>query len=101
MALGLTGCGLSTTAAPVAVNGQQFSGHVHGGMQPVSGATIQLFAPGTTGYGTAAVSLLKKTVVTDGRREFFDYGRLYVSFGFDSDLYGGDGWEPRTGGGDE
>ena len=70
LALGLTGCGLSTTATPVAVNGQQFSGHVHGGMQPVSGATIQLFAPGTSGYGTAAVSLLNRSVVTDQNGNF-------------------------------
>jgi hypothetical protein len=70
LALGLTGCGLSTTATPVAVDGQQFSGHVHGGQQPVSGATIQLFAPGSSGYGTAAVSLLTKTVVTDGGGNF-------------------------------
>jgi hypothetical protein len=70
VALGLTGCGMSTTALPVAVNGQQFSGHVHGGMQPVSGATIRLFAPGSTGYGTAAVSLLTHPVVTDGNGNF-------------------------------
>src|ERR1700734_3161124 len=70
LALGLTGCGLSTTATPVAVDGQQFSGHVHGGQQPVSGATIQLFAPGSSGYGTAAMSLLTKTVVTDGGGNF-------------------------------
>ena len=70
LALGLTGCGLSTTAVPAAVNGQQFNGHVHGGLQPVSGATIQLFAPGTSGYGTAALSLLTKSVVTDQNGNF-------------------------------
>jgi hypothetical protein len=70
LALGLTGCALSTTATPVAANGQQFNGHVHGGLQPVRGATIQLFAPGTSGYGTAAVSLLTKSVVTDQNGNF-------------------------------
>jgi hypothetical protein len=33
-------------------------GLVHGGQQPVIGATIQLYAVGTTGYGSAATPLL-------------------------------------------
>ena len=69
LALGLTGCGMST-AGPVAVSGQEFGGRIHGGMQPVGNATIQLYAPGTSGYGTAAVSLLTKSVVTDQNGNF-------------------------------
>jgi hypothetical protein len=68
-ALGLTGCGMST-GAPVAVNGQGFSGHIHGGLQPVANATIQLFAPGTTGYGTSAQALLNRSVVSDQNGNF-------------------------------
>lgn len=33
-------------------------GSVHGGQQPVTGATIQLYSAGLTGYGSAATSLI-------------------------------------------
>ena len=36
-------------------------GSVHGGQQPVSGASIYLYAAGTGGYGSAATSLIKAT----------------------------------------
>jgi hypothetical protein len=52
------------------VNGQNFSGNLQGGLQPVSNATIQLYAPGTTGYGTAALPLLTQTVTTDAHGNF-------------------------------
>ncbi len=63
IALGLTGCALApannTTATPIAA---QLTGQVHGGQQPVAGALIQLYAAGTTGYGTAATPLLTNAV---------------------------------------
>jgi hypothetical protein len=37
---------------------------VHGGQNPVSGATIQLWAVGTTGFGSAATALISTTVTT-------------------------------------
>jgi hypothetical protein len=40
-------------------------GVVDGGQQPVSGATIQLYAVGTTGDGSAATALLSPAVTTD------------------------------------
>jgi len=43
---------------------------VHGGQQPVSGATIQLYAVGTSGDGSAATSLLTKSVVSDANGNF-------------------------------
>ena len=43
---------------------------VHGGQQGVSGATIQLYAAGATGYGSAATALLTKTVTTDAAGSF-------------------------------
>jgi streptogramin lyase len=43
---------------------------VHGGQQGVSGATIQLYAAGATGYGSAATPLLTKTVTSNGAGSF-------------------------------
>lgn len=37
---------------------------VNGGQQPVSGATIQLWAAGSTGYGTGATALISATLTT-------------------------------------
>lgn len=52
----LTGCG----AGPVATNTGtlHLQGLVHGGQQPVSGSTIQLYAAGTGGNGQAASPLI-------------------------------------------
>jgi hypothetical protein len=54
--------------APVAA--PQFQGHVHGGQQPVSGAAVQLYAAGTTGYGIGAVSLLSTPTMSDANGNF-------------------------------
>ena len=43
----------STAATP----GPRLTGKVHGGQQPVSGATVQLWQVGTTGYGAGATAL--------------------------------------------
>jgi polygalacturonase len=40
------------------------AGNVHGGQQPVTGSTIQLYAAGLTGDGSAATPLLTTTVTT-------------------------------------
>ena len=40
------------------------SGLVHSGQQPVSGATIQLYAAGSNGYGSAATALLNANVTS-------------------------------------
>ena len=64
----LAGCGYSgptSASTPVA-----FSGNVHGGMQPVSGSTIQLYAAGTDGDGSVALPLLSSTVKTDSNGNF-------------------------------
>src|ERR1700730_6732520 len=71
LAMGITGCGMNGgTATPVSVSGQGIGGKVWGGDQPVSGALIQLYAPATTGYGTAALPLLTRTVLTDQNGNF-------------------------------
>jgi len=59
--VGLAGCGadLQAPASAAAIN---IHGHVHGGNQPVDGATIQLYAATTGGYGVAATPLISKLV---------------------------------------
>jgi hypothetical protein len=48
--LGLSGCSLAPAGA-VAVKGSALHGTVYGGQQPVTRATLQLYAAGNTGYG--------------------------------------------------
>ena len=53
--VGLAGCGMvQGSAGTVAAPAVKATGMVHGGQNPVSDATIQLYAVGTTGYGSAA-----------------------------------------------
>jgi len=67
----LSGCqtnslsGTSTNGGGVAL-----SGKIKGGQQPVSGATIQLYAVGITGDGSAATPLIGSTVTTDSNGNF-------------------------------
>ncbi len=67
--LGLTGCGVGTvtiaSSDPLAITGS-----VHGGVQPVAGATVQLFAVGTAGNGSVATNLLTTPVMTDSHGAF-------------------------------
>ena len=65
----LTGCGFSGSATavemPVALHGT-----VNGGQQPVSGSSIQLYAAGTSGPGSAAQPLLSNPVQSDNDGNF-------------------------------
>jgi Chitobiase/beta-hexosaminidase C-terminal domain/Glycosyl hydrolases family 16 len=65
----LTGCGFSRTGtaiqAPVALRG-----NVHGGQQPVSGASVELYAAGTGGIGSPAKPLLSNPVRSDNAGNF-------------------------------
>lgn len=68
-----TGCGTNAVesgAAPVQIAGTALNGSVHGGQQPVSGATIQLYASSSNGYGAPAYALLTKGITTDGAGGF-------------------------------
>lgn len=56
-----------TSVAPTA-SVQGLQGIVHGGQQPVAGATVQLIAPGTAGYGSAGSVIVSTT--TDGNGNF-------------------------------
>ncbi|MDE3104018.1 MAG: hypothetical protein KGK08_02485 [Acidobacteriota bacterium] len=74
---GLTGCnaggagslltqGTGSTTTAVKTR----TGVVHGGQNPVVGASIQLWTVGTTGYGSAGTQLLTSPVTTDGSGGF-------------------------------
>ena len=68
----LIGCSKSLTAnsdsAPEAL--VSISGALHGGQQPVAGATIQLYAVGTTGDASPATPLIKTVVQTTANGTF-------------------------------
>jgi hypothetical protein len=67
----LVGCGLPSTSPSEVQPGVRLLGHVRGGQQPVSGASIHLYAAGLTGVGAGAVDLLAPNVVsTDGSGDF-------------------------------
>jgi hypothetical protein len=83
-AVALTGCALSSSTSviapvtPVAAVPAVITGTVFGGQQPISGATIQLYAAGGSNYGVGATystgtSLLGNntvTTATDGTGSF-------------------------------
>jgi len=68
---GLCGCsGVPSLSNLSAVGDARVSGAVHGGQQPVSGSTIQLYAVGTTGDGSAPTPLLTPAVTTGADGSF-------------------------------
>jgi PKD repeat protein len=64
---GLAGTATSQATISAAANTSARNGVVYGGQQPVSGATVQLWQVGTTGYGTGASALgTSATTGSDG-----------------------------------
>lgn len=66
----LTGCSASFSPSET-VDAEEvpigpIQGQVHGGQSPISGASIYLYAAGTTGYGSAATSLIKTSPLPAG-----------------------------------
>jgi hypothetical protein len=61
----LTGCGIGAPAGPVSTTFQSVTGHIHGGQTPIVGATVTLYATGSTGYGAGA------TVLGTGRSDSY------------------------------
>jgi len=73
----VSGCGslssssLSGVSTEGVVPAGTLTGHVHGGNQPITGATINLYAVGTSGYGSAGTLLATTTSsATDGDAGF-------------------------------
>lgn len=85
--LPLAGCGpMTSRSASVSTSGGTNSstsgytpaaigGMVHGGQQPVIGATVQLFQAGTGGSGSAATPLLSPAVTTNAQGHFSITGK--------------------------
>jgi hypothetical protein len=59
----LTGCGIGPVTTS-STGTMAISGVVHGGQNPVTGSTIQLYTVGSSGNGSAAVPMLKNAVST-------------------------------------
>ena len=68
------GCGGSTTPTPTPPPpnnpGVTFTGTVAAGTQPLIGATVQLYAAGTTGNGSAGTAMLTAALTTDTNGAF-------------------------------
>src|SRR5580698_7071961 len=65
-----SGCSGHPLQAPVRTAVAGISGQVHGGQQPITGPTIQLYTVGTSGVGSASTPLLTQTVTTDADGNF-------------------------------
>ncbi len=68
-----TGCALQTTASDSNTLGTPsgfMTGSVHGGNQPVSGATVTLYSVGQTGAGSSGVALATATTSSAGGFQF-------------------------------
>jgi len=63
-ALALSGCSLAPST-PATTQLAAMQGKVHGGQQPVGGASIQLYKASTTGYSTASTALFPTPVVSN------------------------------------
>lgn len=74
-AIALTGCGMTgssidSSKAPGQGAATAPAGSVHGGQQPIQGATIQLFAVNTTTAKGASTAIPNATAITDGNGHF-------------------------------
>jgi hypothetical protein len=67
---GCGGIGTMPEGTSVHPNTAGVSGRVHGGQQPVVGATVQLYTVGTNGDGTPSTPLLTQTVISDANGNF-------------------------------
>jgi hypothetical protein len=91
----MTGCGTGITpmaSSPVA--GNAFHGTVFGGSQPIVGATIQLYAASTNGYGqpytaypAGSTSLLTSAVTTVSGGGFSIGGGIFTCPASNPDVY--------------
>jgi sugar lactone lactonase YvrE len=71
----LVGCGTgappsATQKLPAVAVRSALHGKVHGGQQPISGATIQLYTIGTAGNASASTPLLSPAATTDANGSF-------------------------------
>jgi hypothetical protein len=67
-ALLITGCGSGPNTTPPVTT--QVHGQLQGGQQPIANATLQLYAVGTSGYGSAAAPLFSPAITTNASGSF-------------------------------
>lgn len=67
----MAGCSAMTSTDATTYQGQAvLGGNVHGGQQPISGATVALYAAGNYGYGSATPALATTTTDSGGNFSF-------------------------------
>jgi hypothetical protein len=97
----LAGCGVGVgllSAPPAQVVGSSLQGKVFGGQQPISGAAIQLYAAGSTGYGSAATALIPAGSVTTNAGGNFNITGTYTCPSASTEVYiTATGGNPGTG----
>ena len=83
LTLSPVGCGTGTVPASAPVSSTvSVRGIVHGGQQPVSGATIQLWQVGTTGDASPAMPMLTTTVTTADGTGSLPAGNFNISLDY-------------------
>jgi hypothetical protein len=86
LVLAMTGCGLGTAVQDGPVAGPALKGKLYGGQQPVSGATLQLYAASTTDYGDSSIALFTSSV-TSGPDGSFSFNGNYTCPSANSMVY--------------
>jgi len=66
----MTGCTMSTTATNSVSSAAVLSGQLHGGNQPITGATVILYEAGTSGYGSAGTPVAQTSSANDASASF-------------------------------
>src|SRR5258708_30253127 len=69
LCVSLAGCGANLTSNS-SLAGGSLRGNLHGGQQPISGASVQLYATGATGYWSSATGLLSSPGITGANGGF-------------------------------
>jgi trimeric autotransporter adhesin len=86
VAIPLAGCGVQQSSLVSTMSAHNVQGKVKGGSQPVTNASIQLYAVGTSGPGSASTPLLTSPVMTDSTGSFSITG-LYTCPSPTSQIY--------------
>ena len=68
----MAGCGMARvgSSASIPVAGVKLRGAVYGGLQPIGFSQLQMYAPGQTGYASAALPLFRTPITTDSGGNF-------------------------------
>lgn len=99
LTVGMAGCAVGTAARTAAVPAATLGGRAMGGQQPISGSTVQLYAVGTSGNGSAATPLLSPALVTDSAGSFNLTGKFTCPSGNALIYITASGGDPGLGGG--